>query len=272
MSTRSEPAWKQAWLDLEHFRGSFIGFWVIEVLAALTGGIVAVWWLTSATSSPTAQAAYGGIGVAIGLGVAFVGMYAFYLAVAPYRQRNEARREVAELQTQIEKLKAQPKLDMVFRDEAIFKQIQRVTDEKGTYTETLFRVKVKHTGTATIDRVEVRLENIAPLPRTLLGMPLPLHPMNYNTPENRYRSHFPLDAGQRQFVDVMFKRDYDGEPASNKIFIYHAVYGVDGRIPAGRYRIALCVHGQDVAQKEKHFIVDVDAGGALQFEAATSSS
>lgn len=267
-----ESSWRRAWRDFEQFRASFVEFLVVEVLTALAGGVVAVWWLVSTTSSPTAAAFCGAVGVVVGLGVAFIGLYAFYFLLAPYRQRNEARREVGEMQAQIDELKARPKLEIVFESGQTFKQIQSVRSNRGTYTETLFRVGIEHTGMATIDRVEVRLESIAPPPPTLLGTPLLLHVMNYNTPETQYRGDFPLDAGQRQLVDVVFKRHYDGQPTSDHLFIYHAVYGVDGRIPAGRYEITLCAHGQDVAQKEKNFIIDVDARGALQFEEATSSS
>jgi hypothetical protein len=270
MDMLSESVWKRAWLDLEHFRDSFRGFWIIEVVAALMGGIGAVWWLASATSSPIAQAIYGGIGVVVGLLVAFVGIYAFNLALAPFRQRNEARQKLVELQAQIDRLKAQPNLEIAFRDEPTFKQVQHVRDREGIWcTETLYRVRIKHTGTATIDRVGVRLESIAPLPPTLRGIPLPLHFMNDNPP---YHRHFPLDAEQTLFVDVVLKRDYDGQPPSEEMFIFHVVPNVSNLIPAQQYKIAIFVHGHAVASACQKFIIDTDDAGALQFEHDVSSS
>jgi len=274
MATRilSESTWRRAWRDLEQFRASFIGFWSIEVLAALAGGIVAVWWLASTTSSPAAQAFYGAIGVGVGLGVAFVGIYVFNLVLAPYRQRNDVREEVGSLQAQMDELKAQPKLEIVFESGQTFKQIQRVRDQRrGTYTETLYRVGVEHTAIATIDRVEVELESIEPL--VLLGIPLSLHIMNDNPlPGTPYRRAFPLDAGYRQFIDVAFKRDFDGQPPSDEIFIFHAVLGVSQRIPAQRYEIAILTRGHNVASARQNFIIDVDDTGALQFQHEVSSS
>jgi len=118
----AEPSWRQAWRDLEGFRGSFIGFWGVEVVAALMGGIAAVWWLASTTPttsspSPVAQAFYAGIGAVGGLGVAFVGIYAVCLLLAPYRQRNEARGKILEAQAEIGTLReSRPKLVVVPRN------------------------------------------------------------------------------------------------------------------------------------------------------------
>jgi hypothetical protein len=98
MATHGESAWRRAWIGLEQFRSSFIGFWIVEVLAASLGGIIAVWRLASTRSSLLTQTFYVGIGAVVGLGVAFVGIYAFNLMLAPYRQRNEAREEVTNLQ------------------------------------------------------------------------------------------------------------------------------------------------------------------------------
>ena len=191
------------------------------------------------------------------------------LSIAQFMAFHESRKERATLQVQIDELKAQPNLAIVFRDEDTFRQVQSgVRSNRGTYTETLFRVGIRHTGIATVNRVEVELKSIAPLSATLPGMPLPLHVMNYNTPETQYRSDFPLDAKHTRFVDVVFKRDYDREPPSNEIFIFHAVLGVPPRIPAARYEIAIFAHGDNVATAEQNFIIDVDDNGALQFASA----
>ena len=247
----------------EYIRAVARWWWIVTggVILSIAGAVQSVGGLTGGPVWVWAILAFAGLAIAQ------------FLAFHESRKElGASKEELVGLQAQIDKLKAQPELDIVFRDEESFKQIQSVRSNRGTYTETLFRVGIQHTGMATVDRVAVELKTITPLPPTLLGMPLPLHVMNYNTPETQYRSDFPLDAAHTQFVDVVFKRRYDGQPASDHIFIYHAVYGVDGRIPAGRYEIVLRTHGQDVAQKEKNFIIDVGDEGALQFEEAVSSS
>ena len=240
------------------------------MLAALAGGILAVWRLASTSSSPAATASYGAIGAAVGLGVAFVGIYAFNLMLAPYRQRNDVREEVGSLRAQIEELKAQPKLAIVVESGQTFKQIQSVRNQRrGPYTETLYRVGIEHTGMATIGRVAVELESIDP--PVLPGTPLPLHIMNDNPPDNQFRRDFPLDAGYRQFIDVVLKQDYDGQPPSNEIIIFHAVPGVSQRIPAQHYEIAIFAHGNNVASARQNFIIDVEDSGVLRFASADAS-
>jgi hypothetical protein len=113
----AEPSWRQAWRDLEGFRGSAVWFWGAEVVAAAAGTLVAIWLLASPNSSNLATTFYGATGLVVGLGIAFIGMYAFYLLRAPYRQRNEARGKILEAQAEIGTLReSRPKLVVVPRN------------------------------------------------------------------------------------------------------------------------------------------------------------
>ena len=267
----AEPSWRQAWRDLEGFRGSFIGFWGVEVVAALVGTLVAIWLLASSNSSNLATTFYGATGLVAGLGIAFIGMYAFYLLRAPYRQRDEARGKVVEAQAEIDALKARPNLEIVFESGPTFKQVQVdvMSRRRIRGVETLYRVGIRHDGLGTIDNVSVELEDMVP---SVLPAHLLLHQMHDNTPPGVNRQDFSLDADQTVFIDVVLKHDDNGQPPSDQVIIWHIVPGVSLHVPAQRYEVVILAHGRNVMAARRNFIIDVDTVGALQFERDTSCS
>jgi hypothetical protein len=160
MSTLSESIWRGAWRELEQFRNSFIGFWGIEVIAALAGGTVAVWRLASATSSPMAQTIYGGVGVVAGLALAFLGIYMVCVVVTPYRQRNQAREEIQELERRLAALE----------NKRVHTSAELAYDEP----ERWYRIIIHNENPrAPAEDVNVKLEEIDPVPPRFKTLELP---------------------------------------------------------------------------------------------------
>lgn len=112
MEQEWETSWQRACKDTEHFRRSGWSFWVWEVVGAamfgVVGGLVGH-WLTPLSSNPFWLFAYptigGGIGVVLGFAIVFGLILGWNLFRAPYRQRNEARARVVELEDELKKPK-----------------------------------------------------------------------------------------------------------------------------------------------------------------------
>ena len=108
----NQTAYQRASQDTELFRKSGFSFWALEVVGAAmfgVGGAFIGYWLTPSNSNPFWQFGWptigGGVGVIVGFILVFIMIFARNLILAPYRQRNEARIRVVELEDELKKPK-----------------------------------------------------------------------------------------------------------------------------------------------------------------------
>lgn len=133
----------------------------------------------------------------------------------------------------------------------------------------IFRVGVKHDGLVTIGRVHLDLIAINPPPELTPRPPVlqktPLLPTRLRLASQaearwdfrtsaevrRYDEEFPLDAGDTQWLDVVY--GYDGDSGFGVASVVPKLgYG----IPEGRYELTLRAHGRDAQPRECVFIVE----------------
>ena len=101
----NQTAYQRASQDTESFRKSGFSFWALEVVGAAVFGVVGALvslWLTPSHSSAFWQNALptigGGLGLVLGFAMVFLAIYFLNLIRAPYKQRNEARQRIKELE------------------------------------------------------------------------------------------------------------------------------------------------------------------------------
>lgn len=111
-SSISQSAYRRACQETESFRKSGWYFWAFEVVGAAVFGVVGAlvgYWLTPPDFNQFWQFAWptigGGIGIVIGIVVVFLVIFGWNLFRAPYKQRNNARQRIIELETELEKPK-----------------------------------------------------------------------------------------------------------------------------------------------------------------------
>ena len=258
---RSLPP-RRAWKDAEQFRESPFWFWVIEILGALVFAGVGV-WLTPDSASKARSALYPAIGVLLGLGLAYGLIFLISLALAPIRQRNEARqayaaneaekeRRIGELQERL-----RPKLELLYGEGHPYRQ-----DNMG---ETVYRIGVRNSGGVTFNRVVVKLEQIAPFPAGLT-LPYVLHKMHDNPqPGTPFLLDFVLTPDQTEYVDVI-RAKYMAVALPNPTFeIFTAVPGVIQHVPLGRYEMRVSVYGDQTHSVASDFVLDFDDSGMALF-------
>jgi hypothetical protein len=226
-------------------------------------------WAYNANNQPTPDSTVWFIRV--GVVVMVVGTLGILAClIRDYRVDNQGRRH-DRLKDQVDSPEARSRLEITSGVAGSFRQERHVVLPNGQGArEILFRVGIKHNGTTSVDRVAVKLEKIEPV--VLVGLPLSLHIMNDNPPDNQFRREFTLDAGQTEYIDVVLKQDEDDQPPSTKMIIFHIVSGVTQWVPARRYAISIYAHGNNVTPDTQPFIIDVDKAGILQFESDTSCS
>jgi hypothetical protein len=143
-----ESSWSRAWTDAEHFRGSPIWFWIVEVIGGAMFGVVG-WqvanWLTPQSASPSTHNLYsnggGAVGIIAGFIIVFSLIFLWNLFRAPYRQRNEAWKQLQD----------------------IYKEVIQITYGRGIQLcrqlqdgEELYRVAIGIKGKRAVDNLEVR--------------------------------------------------------------------------------------------------------------------
>lgn len=92
----SQSALSRAWADTRISFHKIYFFWVVEVVAAGIGGFIGT-IVTPAYAGRIMSATYPAIGVLIGILAGFSIIFISNLVLAPYRQRNEARKRLLEL-------------------------------------------------------------------------------------------------------------------------------------------------------------------------------
>ena len=112
-----------------------------------------------------------------------------------------------------------------------------------------------NTGATTIDRVQLILESIDPVPTPNIPVPVLLHVMNDNPEVGPFQTQFTLDPDQTCYVDVVLKIEIPWGP---NIEVCHIVPGVNKTMVAREYELVILAHGQDVVPRRKRFIVDID--------------
>ncbi len=107
-----QTAYQRARQDTELFRKSGFSFWALEVVGVAmfgVGGAFIGFWLTPSNANPFWQFGLptigGGVGVITGFVLVFIMIFGWKLFQAPYRQRNEAKVRVVELEDELKKPK-----------------------------------------------------------------------------------------------------------------------------------------------------------------------
>jgi membrane protein implicated in regulation of membrane protease activity len=94
---KSETAPQRAWKDTKNWvLSSFIAWLLASIITLGSGALAAIFIPTNA--SLVRQSIYGAIGGLVALVLFLIISYLTFLLVAPYRQRNEARSELAKIE------------------------------------------------------------------------------------------------------------------------------------------------------------------------------
>lgn len=155
-------------------------------------------------------------------------------------------------------------LKLLFGSGPPFVENQNAVTDNGPLFQKVFRVGVKNESDRSILRVTVELEKIEP--RVLHGVPLPLHWMNDNPPDQQYSHSFPLDGGHQAYVDVLIQ-ERRSLTSHWTPWVYHAVSGVVRGLPAQReYEVTIHAHGHDSVADRMDFRLAVNDQGEITFE------
>ena len=110
--TPNQTAYQRASQDTESFRKSGFSYWALEVVGAAVFGVIGAfvgYGLTPSGASSLWQFGLptigGAVGIVVGFGIVFIVIFGWNLYRAPYRQRNEARIKVIELEDELKKPK-----------------------------------------------------------------------------------------------------------------------------------------------------------------------
>jgi hypothetical protein len=195
-------------------------------------------------------------------------LFGFGIVCAAIHTYHELRLRKGEIEKKYEEVVSR-RLEIEFREETPFKQEQPLTDSHGNQgVQKLYRIGVRNVSGATINRVQVKLENIRP--STNIVCPVPLHIMNDNPSDpDQLRKEFALDADQIEYVDVVLKDEWSissGHPMQ----IAHTVQGLPFHISPRGYELTVVAHGEGAMQARKTFIAKVNKQNRLLFRPKNS--
>lgn len=232
---------------------------------------------TPVNASVSKSGLYGFVGGIAGLALLILATYLVHITITPYRQRNEARTNIKQLQCghekEIAKLQQQlePKLRMFFsHDDPSCEQIMPLG---GGGIMRLFRVGIENKGGTTVEGVQVKLENTDP-PDSVLspGLPAQLR-RKHDNPSDANPSHWETEFHMRpqdvEYIDVVEKCEREHSDLSNVIGFWLKPFGLYP-ISCQRYTIALAAHAYNSMECTGKFVVDVNEKGQLSFEQLAS--
>jgi hypothetical protein len=276
MEEWQQSAPSRAWEDTKNWLQNHFFAWILAFLLPGVGTMLATLY-TPASASVIKSGLYGFSGGIAGLLLLMLGTYLVHTIITPYGQRNEARTNIKQLQTQhkqeIAKLQQElePKLRMFFsHDDPSCEQIMPL---EGGGIRRLFRVGIENKGGTTVEGVQVKLENTDP-PDSVLSQRLPaqLHRMHDN-PSDEQPSHweteFPMRSQDVEHIDVVEKCEREHSDLSNVIRFWLKPLGLYP-ISCRRYTIALAAHAYNSMECTGKFVVDVNEKGHLSFEQLAS--
>lgn len=152
-----------------------------------------------------------------------------------------------------------------------YEQVDTIFDSHGNAAiRRLHRVGVKNVGGVTIDRVEVQLEKIEP--PTQVRTPVPLRVMHDRpVTNNAARREFSLDLDQTEYIDVVMKDEWPGNPA-HPFVVPHTVTFVQTGMDPRRYEFTIFAHGDGAEPDRAVFLVDLDDNNRLRVQPKQISS
>lgn len=127
----------------------------------------------------------------------------------------------------------------------------------GKGTGQLVRIKVSHEGSASIDNVQVKVQEIVP-PQDIKGVPFHLHRMNDNPLHGSsipFQTFTNLAHKQEEYFDVA---TYSKFIMSTSILEFNCIDGKAREIKEYPAEIVIRVTGKDAKMAECRFMIDVD--------------
>ncbi len=134
----------------------------------------------------------------------------------------------------------------------------------------LVRIKVSHESPASIDNVQVKVQNVVPL-RSIKGIPFHLHRMNDNPPAGSpvpFQAFTNLAHKQEEYFDVATHSKF---LMSTGILEFNCIDGKAREIEEYPAEILIRVTGKDVKMVERRFRIDVDDQNNLKMSMLSES-